>query len=202
MLYLVDGYNLLYTLGWLKKGGDASAAERARQALLQRILGALGSEASKVLVLFDAARAPRARPRQEQHGPLRVLYSPHCQDADSVIEELLRGYLASRVVVVSADHRLKRAAQRRRCQHWSPEEFLAWLEKRRAQRLASDVSHESDKEKLAAHDKESWLRKFAHLAHDPTLGQLEPFAELEMDSLLDEIPDDNPHYPEERRSSR
>lgn len=197
MLYLVDGYNVLYALGWLKKTGDAQAAERARRSLLQRIVSALGAEAERVLVLFDAARAPGDLPREERFGPLRVLFSPRHQDADSVIEELLRGLAASRAVVVSADRRLRQAARRRRCPHWSPEQFMAWLEKRRRVRLARESSSGEDKERLAAQAKEDWLREFRHLEHDPALGHPDPLATLDVNDLLKEAEHESPPLPNE-----
>ncbi|GBD37362.1 hypothetical protein HRbin36_02493 [bacterium HR36] len=197
MLYLVDGYNVLYSLGLLRKESGPRAAARARQALLQRIAAALGAEAHKVLVLFDAARAPADLRRQEQFGPLRVRYSPRHQDADSLIIELAQGYLPSQVVIVSADRALRRAARRRKCQCWTPDQFVAWLEQCRRQRLA--VPGSDEKERLAAQETQTWLREFAHLDKDPSLGQADPFRELDIGDLLGQADPDAGEPPDKRR---
>ncbi|MCS7014775.1 MAG: NYN domain-containing protein [Gemmatales bacterium] len=198
MLYLVDGYNVLYASGYLKRGSDSGAAERARRALLQRIVGALGAEAEQVIVLFDAARAPHCMSREEKFGPVTVRFSPRSQDADSVMESLLSGYASAQVVVVSADRRLRQAARRHKCRAWSPEQFLAWLEKRRRQRIQGRQSA-NDKLSPALPDKDTWLREFAHLDQDPSLGEPEPFAALDPESLSLENQDRPPRPPPFRR---
>jgi hypothetical protein len=60
------------------------------------------------------------------------------------------------------------------------------LEKCRRQRLAPQAPSTESKEELARHDQAIWLREFAHLNEDPTLGTSPPFGQLREEDMLDE----------------
>lgn len=191
MRYLVDGYNVLHAMGLLPKSAAPGQLERARQALLGRIAGALGDEASQVVVFFDAAYAPSDLPRRAVVQGIQVIFSPPVRDADTLIEEWIRGMSAAATCVVSADRRLQQAARRKGCQHLSPEAFLEELEKRRRQRLAQRSNESADARFRRDADPSHWLKEFAHLDQDPTLGPADPFADLDISTFSgeEELPD-------------
>ncbi|HVW36932.1 MAG TPA: NYN domain-containing protein [Pirellulales bacterium] len=118
MTLLIDGYNLLHASGILGRGRGPGGFERSRLALLNFIAESLPAEtASKTTVVFDAAHAPPGMPRVLNHRGICVRFAASHTDADSLIEELIRADSAPRqLVVVSSDHRLHRAARRRRAQ--------------------------------------------------------------------------------------
>jgi hypothetical protein len=115
MRYLIDGYNLLHATGHLLGKVGPHGLEKARKALLGRIRGQFGAEAGRVTVVFDASKAPPgAVVEQEYHG-VRVHFA-HDEEADDVIEDLIRRDSAPRrLTVVSDDNRLRSAARRRDC---------------------------------------------------------------------------------------
>src|SRR5690242_13106530 len=117
MPVLIDGYNLLYALGWVRgRRGGPAALEKARRHLLGLLSGAYGAEAATVTVVFDAAKAPAGVADSEIYQGVHVRYAVRHEQADDLIEEVIRQDSAPRqLTVVSDDHRLQRAARRRRC---------------------------------------------------------------------------------------
>jgi hypothetical protein len=112
MRYVIDGYNLLHAWGLAPRQARAGQLERARLNLLDHLRQA---GAGDVTVVFDAARAPAAAtPEQEYHG-IRVRFALE-GTADDCIEDLIRHEnVPQQLTVVSDDHRLRQAAERRRC---------------------------------------------------------------------------------------
>lgn len=116
MALLIDGYNLLNSTGILAPTGHASSLERSRRALLNFLADILPpDEITHTTVVFDAHEAPPGLPRIAGHRGLTVHFASRYSDADSLIEELIRADTAPRrLTVVSSDHRIQRAARRRR----------------------------------------------------------------------------------------
>ena len=118
MALLIDGYNLLHASGILPRGIGPGTLERARGALLNFLVESLQpDELARTVVVFDARAAPVGRPRTVTHRGLKVHFAPNPGDADALIEQLiLQDSSPRRLTVVSSDHRLQRAAKRRRAQ--------------------------------------------------------------------------------------
>lgn len=122
MSLIIDGYNLMHAAGILPAGSGArpgaGSFERSRLALLNFIAETVAeSELSTTTVVFDAAMAPPGLPRTLTHRGLTVQFSKGYNDADELIEELIRKSTSPRrLTVVSSDHRLHRAAKRRKAQ--------------------------------------------------------------------------------------
>src|SRR4051794_15010603 len=114
--YVIDGYNLLHAMGALGGKAGPHGLEKARGRLLGMLHGAMGEESSAVTVVFDAAHAPPGSARdQDAHG-IHVKFATGKQEADDVIEQLIRQSSSPKTLhVVSDDHRLHQAAKRRGC---------------------------------------------------------------------------------------
>jgi hypothetical protein len=142
MAILIDGYNLLHASGILPRGVGPGTLERARSALLNFLVESLeAAELAKAVVVFDAREAPAGRPRQVTHRGLRVHFAPNPGDADALIEQLiLEDHSPRKLVVVSSDHRLQRAARRRRAQAVDSDRWYAEVVQRRMgrQQAAAD----------------------------------------------------------------
>ena len=68
-------------------------------------------------VVFDARQAPPGLPRELSHRGITVRFAAGYESADELIEQLIqRDSAPRRLVVVSSDHRLHRAARRRKAQ--------------------------------------------------------------------------------------
>lgn len=116
MSIIIDGYNLLHAAGIIGRGVGPGGLERSRLALLNFLVESLPPEQiARTVVVFDAREAPYGAPRTTQHRGLTVRFASKYPDADSLIEELISLDSAPKTLtVVSNDHRLHRAARRRK----------------------------------------------------------------------------------------
>jgi predicted RNA-binding protein with PIN domain len=164
--YLIDGYNLLHAMGLVSGKAGPHGLERARLALLGRLCGDHGEASGAVTVVFDASGArPGAVPEAEYKG-IHLRYALD-STADDVIETLIRhDPTPQQLTVVSDDHRLQQAAQRRRCRALGCMEYLDEMEARRGEK--PDREEVAAKpESLSDDEKQHWMREFAELADDP-----------------------------------
>src|SRR5262245_4263994 len=114
MALVIDGYNFLHASGILGRGVGPGSLERSRSALLNFLAESLDArELGRTTVVFDAREAPPGLPRVVQHRGITVRFADPGSDADGVIEDLIRANSTPRkLVIVSSDHRLHRAARR------------------------------------------------------------------------------------------
>lgn len=186
MSLLIDGYNLLHAVGLLKegqlkkgqlnkgqlkkghlkKGLGPGNLERARLALLNFVVESLEpEELSRAAVVFDSRAAPPGLPRVTEHRGLKVYFASDHEDADALIEELIRTDSAPKqLIVVSGDHRLHRAARRRKATPVDGEEWYAEAVRRRRPRRESPPP--APRAEPSEADVDYWLRQFSDPALD------------------------------------
>jgi uncharacterized protein len=158
MRYLIDGYNLMYALGLVRKNGGRAAWDRGRRTLLDWLADRHGDDATDVTVIFDAQNS-LGGVLQETHRGVRVLRD-RGRTADDMIEDLLRDERSPQTLtVVSNDARVREAATRsganvRRC-----EEYVDLLI---APRKPTDAPPPADEKPVRATPEETaeWLRAF------------------------------------------
>jgi predicted RNA-binding protein with PIN domain len=164
MRILIDGYNLLHASGIFADSGPRRLTElaRARRALLRFLAGALQpASRAQTVVVFDASAAPPGLPRHEVCFGLQVQYAAGFPEADALLEELIRRHHTPRqLTVVSSDHRVQRAARRRRA---SAVDSRSWLESLIAQNRATHAAPQPSKPSLPLSDEEVeyWVRQFS-----------------------------------------
>lgn len=163
MHYLIDGYNLLHALGVLPRRAGPGGLEKARRGLLGLLHGAFAARSGDVTVVFDAAGArPGASGEDLFHG-IRVRFAVREEQADDLIEDLIRHDSAPKqLTVVSDDHRIQQAGRRRHCVVLGCGEFLEQLERRRKPSPAASEEAKPSGER----DKQRWLDTFADLDAD------------------------------------
>jgi uncharacterized protein len=185
MSLLIDGYNLLHASGILPRGIGPGTLERARGALLSFLVVSLEpEEVRRTTVVFDARQAPRGLPRAIGHEGLRVRFAPQSSDADELIEELIRADSTPRkLIVVSGDHRLHRAARRRRA---TPIDSDVWYAQVLERRIARQKKPAGDLPKpagpLTAGEVSFWLVKFGMAPLDRETGDRQPDVQQSGDS--------------------
>ncbi|MHC2067722.1 NYN domain-containing protein [Bremerella sp. T1] len=116
MPLIIDGYNLLFAAGLVGSVDGEGSFEGERRALLDALLSVIDpKELTQTVVVFDSAKAPPGLPRIYNHQQITVRFATGYADADEMIEELVRDHHApKRLTVVSSDHRVQRAAKRRK----------------------------------------------------------------------------------------
>lgn len=165
MALLIDGYNLLYAACVVGPGQGPGGLRRARQALLNWLAAVVApAELPRTTVVFDAAQAPRDLPREFVHRGLTARFASAYADADALLEELIqRDSAPRRLTVVSSDHRLHRAARRRRARAVDSDVWYAEVVRRHAaaQREVQQPRVEAPRERPIGPDEVAyWIRAF------------------------------------------
>jgi predicted RNA-binding protein with PIN domain len=154
---LIDGYNLLHASSVTGSGGR-TPLERSREALLDWLGEVLSeSQRQRTTIVFDARHAPPGLPRSVQRHGLRIRFASRGCEADDLLEELILQHSSPRsLIVVSSDHRLHRAARRRRATAVDSDHWIADIERRPDESPAeAERRDEMDPEEV-----EQWLKEF------------------------------------------
>lgn len=170
MPLLIDGYNLLHVTGIVGRAG--SGLQGSRDALLRCLASAIEpKELPETTVVFDAAEAPAGLPRIVTHEGMTVRYASDYDDADALIEELIAAsHVPRSLMVVSSDHRLQRAAKRRRAPFVDSDIWFAEVMRRRHEsrpnRGHATLPSRSRSATLTAEETAYWLKEFAEAPTD------------------------------------
>ncbi len=164
MSLLIDGYNLLHATGIFGRGQGSGGLERSRTALLNVLAASIPpDELDQATIVFDAHQAPPGLPRRVDHSGLTVCYASEYEDADAMLEEMIsRHHAPRRLLVVSSDHRVQRAARRRRAQAIDSDVWYTELIRQRAARVAGPSTEPAKPAvPLSPTEIEYWLKQFA-----------------------------------------
>jgi len=164
MPLLIDGYNLLHVTGIVGRGKDHTALHRSREALLAFLAASIEpAERGHTTIVFDAAGAPPGLPRTIDHAGMTVHFARDFADADAMLEALIAAHATPRtLVVVSSDHRVQRAAKRRRAHAVDSDRWYAELSAARHRRESppADLPQKPFGE-LTPDEVAYWTRQFA-----------------------------------------
>jgi predicted RNA-binding protein with PIN domain len=167
MFFLIDGYNLLYALGLLQRRAGPHVLENARLRLLGFLRDGHGDDSHRVTVVFDAKHAPAYAAAEQEFQGIHVLFALAQEQADDLIEEMIRkASVPKKLTVVSDDRRIRTAAQRRHCLAWTCGEYQDHLDRIRQKGLQppSVAAPEGGKpEKLTQEETQRWLDEFGGL---------------------------------------
>ena len=163
MLFLIDGYNLLNASRIRSRSHGRTELERARLGLLDFLATILSDdERAKTTVVFDAADAPPGLPHSSEHADMAIRFTRNNTIADDLIEEFIARCSTPRsLVVVSSDHRIHRAARRRKARAIDSDR---WLRDRIAKRNRAQRTCALSSEKPSAVPNSAevayWTKKF------------------------------------------
>ena len=144
---LIDGYNLLFAIGCGNIGSPSAVLLAARQELLQLLTQVLDAKMRlATVVVFDAKRAPYGAVSVFEVDGMSIRFAVDYLDADELLKQLIRGHTTPRkLTVVSSDHSIQVAAQRRRAKAIDSE---TWYEQacRQAKASSDSDSHQEEAE--------------------------------------------------------
>jgi uncharacterized protein len=159
---VIDGYNLLHASGILGRGVGPGSLERSRRALLNFLAESLDeAELARTVVVFDARDPPPLLPRTTKHRGMTVRFADPGSDADAAIEALILSDSAPRrLTVVSSDHRLHRAARRRRAKAIDSDQWYAQVLRARIARVRRRSPNLKPTDLPSDAEVQFWLRQF------------------------------------------
>lgn len=122
---IIDGYNLMHAAGMGRRSYGPGDLERCRNRLIRSLTQHLSASALRqTTIVFDAFTSGSNRHRRQRLDDLIIEFAPKGEDADGVIEKMLLTHsVPKRVLVVSSDHRLHKAAARRKAKCVDSEDF-------------------------------------------------------------------------------
>ena len=159
---MIDGYNLLYAAGICAETAPPHTLERSRAALLNFVASTVDpEERHRTTVVFDAAGAPPGLPERRSHRGILVLFARKHESADALIEELIAAEDAPRrLTVVSSDHRIQRAARRRRATAVDSGRWYASIQQQRRRRERKPLDDGRPLLPLSSIQVQRWLDEF------------------------------------------
>lgn len=162
MALLIDGYNLLHATDIFGSGPGPDTLQSSRCALLDFLAETLDArELRDATIVFDATGAPPGLPALQHHRGITVHFAPRHADADTLIEEMIEDYHAPKtLIVVSSDHRLHRAARRRKAKPIDSEVWYAELLRTQKSRSATRNAFTKPPPPSTDEEVQFWLRKF------------------------------------------
>lgn len=136
MPILIDGYNLLHVTGVFSETVGPGSVEKLHAKFLDFLAALLDpDDVPQTTVVFDAKGRRATARRSTVRAGITVHYSARTEEADDVLAELVGDHPnPRRLVVVSSDHRVQRAARRRRATAVDSEVWYAQLLQRRRDR--------------------------------------------------------------------
>jgi uncharacterized protein len=169
MRVLIDGYNLLYQSGHLGKGRGPGFLERARSALVRAIAAALEAEQARATtIVFDAKEAPPAASPRETSGGIEILYAVGYDEADDLLEELIRqAPQPKQLLVVSSDRRVQQIAHRCRAKYCDAGDWYEQLQRARSETRPPPSAEKPD-QPLSDREVDYWRSQFLPESDSPS----------------------------------
>lgn len=165
MPLLIDGYNLLHVSGVFGTGTALTELHRSREALLAFLASSIEpAERKRTTIVFDAAGAPPGLPDTFSFEGILVRFARELGNADAMLEALIEAHKSPRtLVVVSGDHRVQRAARRRRAKAVDSDRWWADLcaERRRRGIEAPQRPQKPTAVNLGEGEIDYWVQQFA-----------------------------------------
>ena len=197
---IIDGYNLMHAAGMTRRRYGPGDFQRCRHRFLAFLVRhLLPAERERVTVVFDAIEAPAGLARTSTLEGISVVFPQLGGDADTLIEALIAEHSAPRQIhLVSSDHRLQKAARRRRAQFVDSEQFIEQLHQRgeagRRQQDAPAVNLQSPEKfsgPLSETETSEWLEVFGEIPEATELESTADRLQAELENLADEIKDEH-----------
>ena len=157
MPVVIDGNNLLHAA----RRAETSTLLIGRSMLCDAIGRWAQRRNERVHVVFDGPAPPRPLAGQIGHPAIQVTYSGPGISADSVLTEILQtDSAARRLLVVSSDLEIVRAARRRRARSVGADEFWRMVQRDLSRGRPAQKEPKEKESGLSPDDVQRWLDEF------------------------------------------
>ena len=161
-LILIDGYNLIFQCGLEGRSRTPAFLRRARSRLIGELKARLAdSIRRRTAIVFDATRLPsgECQPTRIESG-LTIIYALDFEDADTLIELLIqKNSTPKKLTVVSSDHRLHKAALRRKSTPVDSDQWFDQITAESPKKMAGKPSEE-EKPQVENFSDVDWMAEF------------------------------------------
>jgi len=165
MSILVDAYNVLHVTGVLPP--DLAGVDVRG---LARLIADSRWRGRRATLVCDGTGSADGTPEGRVESNVEVRYAGPGRDADSVIEQIIEVHTAPRrLLVVSSDRRLQRAARRRRAFWMSSDGFLERLARDARKAGSRPGRGKQPATPLSPERVDSWLEHFGVHEDDPLM---------------------------------
>jgi uncharacterized protein len=170
---LIDGYNLMHACGMCRRRYGVGEFEKHRNRFLRYLASHLSEpERVRTTVVFDAQNARESYSDRSRFEGMEILFSTG-GDADTLIEEIILGHSSPRqIVLVSSDHRLQKAARKRRARSVDSEIFSDEFERHgpvkdsQEETAPPKTSHPKYSGDVTEKEMKSWMEVFGEIPED------------------------------------
>ncbi len=171
MRTIIDGYNVMFAAGLMGPKLGPEKFRKVRLRFLNDLAAALDPvDAHQTTVVFDANDAPDHFSAATKHKGISVFFAVDHDSADERIEDLIAKDSNPRsLTVVSSDHRIQRAASRKKARIVSADDFLTRMDSlKERKRPAKVVKVEIPREEAPDGDEAAfWLEEFREVVESP-----------------------------------
>jgi uncharacterized protein len=159
---LIDGYNLLFESDLVGRGRGPHWLPKARERMLKTLNQHLEQALlTETLIVFDAPKVGPAPDPMVQPSGLKVVYAVDHEEADDLLEKIIRNHPTPKLLtVISSDQRIRRAARTRRACSVGSQDFLDSLSKLPRQ-IALEPIGKPASPSLSESEVAYWLEKFS-----------------------------------------
>ncbi|MDE3047513.1 MAG: NYN domain-containing protein, partial [Verrucomicrobiota bacterium] len=135
MIYLIDGYNLIFSLIQSKE-----SLQTMRQKVIHYLQKRFAARKMSGTLVFDGAHLRDEESGLSYPSPLIVAYAPKGQSADEYIVEKIRvSKNAKQITVVTNDRGLAMHAKSAGAKVMENHAFITWLQKKKKRQRSVDV---------------------------------------------------------------
>ena len=161
-LFLIDGYNLWWNTGESGPENDDGSLQGARESLIQWLLNTLSKDlVRKTVLVFDAKTPPANRGFLFDRLGLTVHFAVGYPDADTLMECYIQQHQAPRnLTVVSSDHRIQRAAIRKRATAVDADRWARHIQHQFLSTNNNRPEHSKANTPLTEHEVLGWMKGF------------------------------------------
>jgi predicted RNA-binding protein with PIN domain len=144
MYYLIDGYNLIFTLIESKESLQVFRQKTIRYLQKKFAQGSLSG-----MLVFDGAHRRDEESGLSYPSPLIVAYAPKGQSADAyIVEEIEKTKNPKQIIVVTNDRGLSSHARSHGAKVQSNREFILFLKKRSQKTKKGNLEPQDTKQNL------------------------------------------------------
>jgi len=155
---IIDGYNVIEAAPELFK--KMAALENRRDHLLRMIQSTPHLRNKKIIVVFDGS-SPTGIPKKYRHHNIHVIFSGAQQEADQVIQDLIRKEAPRKsLLIISSDQEIRNTARDHHARSSSSKAFWQQTRPNRSNQSESKTADYTKEQELSQHEVQEWLQIF------------------------------------------